>query len=188
MRILGLFMTIVLLVGCAATAMRGTISNGYYSNIQGTFSMDIPQLPGQKIIDGFSRHLAYVDFIADTKAYSIEFFANAGPDSEVTFKSGTESFMADYIPEKCGPGSFDAVEGQFSTISNQLSYDFVTQGVRPNGKNTFWYGRSIYLAPNKVAICMYYEDRAEGETIEDFEKKFNKSEFDQVCSSIKVKA
>ena len=176
-----------LMVGCSTTPMRGTVENGKYTNVLRTFEMGIPNFSDSKIIDGSKQYYSYVDFIAETKAYSIEVFDRAGPDSEESFKAGTESFMESYIPNKCGPKSFDSVTGQFSKVSNKVSYDFITKGMRPNGQKTFWYGRSIYMAPKKVAICMYYEDRIEDESVEEFKAKFNQAKFDQVCSSIEIK-
>jgi len=182
-----IFIILVVISGCSTTQMRGNLDNGVYSNVQNTFEMNVPFLSDAKITDGNMRYFSYVDFFIENKVYSIEVFNRAGPDSEDSFRSGTESFMKDYIPNKCGPNSFESVTGEFSKISNNLSYDFVTLGIRPNGKKTFLHGRSIYLAPNKVAICMLYKDRNENEKIEFFKSTFDKSEFDGVCSSIKIK-
>ncbi|PHS19827.1 MAG: hypothetical protein COA86_03450 [Kangiella sp.] len=187
MRNLTIVISFILISGCSTIQMAGKLENGIYSNVQKTFEMNVPELPEVKVVDGSRPFYSYVDFIAKNKAYSIEVFDRASPDNEESFRLGTVSFMKRYIPNKCGPNSFDSVIGKFSKVSNKLSYDFATKGVRPDGQKTFWYGRSIYLAPNKVAICMFYVNRIESESVEGFKSTFDKNVFDKVCSSIKAK-
>jgi len=175
---------LVFVSACSSTQMRGVVEDGSYHDSETVFAMDVPKTY-LTAFDGRKTWFSYVDFVTNSGAYSIEFFDRAGAEDVDSFVSGTPSFMEGYIPDKCGPNSFEMVEGEFSEVSGESSYDFLTQGIRPNGQLTFLYGRSIFLAKNKVAICMLFENRIHGENVDDFNLRFDKIEFDRVCSSIR---
>jgi uncharacterized protein YceK len=187
MRNLLIMFALVLISGCSSIEIKGTLFNGKYTNANNTFEMTAPNYTRIKIVDGIMPPYSYVDFIYFNKSYSIEVYDDVAINDQNGFRSITPDFMGSYMSEKDGVNSYIPVLGSFSIISNNLSYDFVTTGTSKSGQKQFFYGRSIYLGPKQVAICMFYKNRSNNQSIDDFKSSFNRVEFDNICSSVKIK-